>query len=90
MTEESKTGRRGAAPATEEFVPSEEQILRELKQREKRKQYMNTPKAQANRAKYMKDRYEKTKAIKGAIASLKESDPVKYDELMKQAQASVK
>lgn len=70
-----------------EFVPSEEQILRELKQREKRKAYMTTPKAVENRKKYMKKRYEETKAIKAAIAEMKEKDPEGYARLVARAQA---
>jgi len=75
------------APA-KEFVPTEEAILRELKQREKRKAYMTTPKALANRKKYMKKRYEETKAIKSAIADMKEKDPEGYERLVNRAKAS--
>ncbi len=70
-----------------EFVPTEEQILRELKQREKRKTYMNTPKAKENRKKYMKKRYGETKAIKGAIADMKANDPEAYARLEARAKA---
>jgi len=42
----------GKGKATEAFAPSEEQILKELKQREQRKAYMTSPKAVANRKKY--------------------------------------
>ena len=80
-------GKPGAkpTPATKEFVPTEEQILRELKQREKRKEYMTTPKALENRKKYMKKRYVETKAIKSAIADMKEKDPEAYARLMQKA-----
>ena len=70
---------------TEEFIPSEEAILRELKQREKRKAYMQSPKATANRQKYMKKRYEETKAIKSAITTMKETDPAAYERLVAKA-----
>jgi len=35
-----------------EYAPTEEQILKELKQAEQRKAYMKSPKAAANRKKY--------------------------------------
>ena len=70
-------------------MPTEEQILRELKQREKRKQYMSSDKAKANRQTYMKKKYEQTKSDRAAIASLKESDPGKYAELEAKAKAMV-
>ena len=77
-----------AAPKGEqEFVPTEEQILRELKQREKRKTYMDTPKAKENRKRYMKKRYDETKAIKAAIADMKEKDPAAYARLEARAKA---
>ena len=69
-----------------EIVPTEEMILRELKAREKRKAYMNTPKAIENRKRYMKKRYEQTKATKQAIEELKAKDPAAYDKLVKLAQ----
>lgn len=81
MPDEKKKGAK-------EFVPTEEQILRELKQREKRKAYMTTPKAKDNRKKYMKKRYEETKVIKSAIADMKEKDPEGYARLVARAQVS--
>ena len=75
-------------PKATEFVPTEDQILRELKQREKRKTYMNTPKAVENRKKYMKKRYEETKAIKSAITEMKEKDPEAYARLVARAKVS--
>lgn len=71
-----------------EFVPTEEAILRELKQREKRKAYMTTPKAKENRKKYMKKRYTETKVIKAAIADMKEKDPAAYERLVARAKVS--
>jgi hypothetical protein len=71
-----------APPKTEEFVPTEEQILRELRQAEKRKAYMQSPKAKENRKKYAKKRYEELKAVRAAIKELKEKDPAKYNQLM--------
>jgi len=79
---------KGTTPAVD-TMPSEEQILRELKQREKRKQYMSSDKAKANRQIYMKKKYEQTKSDRAAIASLKESDPGKYAELEARAKAAV-
>ena len=72
-----------------EFIPSEEQILAELKRQEKRKQYMNTPQALEARKKYMKKRYEATKATRNAMAALKASNPAEYARLMGLAKASV-
>lgn len=73
-----------------EFVPTEEQILRELKQRERRKVYMDSPKAKENRQKYMKKRYAETKAVKAAIADMKEKDPEAYERLIAKAKATTK
>lgn len=47
-----------------DFVPSEEQILKELKQKAARKKYMNTPAAKEARKKYMQKRYEQAKAMR--------------------------
>lgn len=71
-----------------EFVPTEEQILRELKQREKRKQYMQSDKAKANRKTYMQKRYDETKVTRAAIKELEQSDPEKYARLMAIAQGT--
>lgn len=70
-------------------LPTEEQILRELKQREKRKQYMTSDKSVASRKTYMKKKYEQTKADRAAIAALKDSDPGRYAELEAKAKAMV-
>jgi len=72
-----------------EGVPSEEAILRELKQREKRKQYMQSDKAKENRKVYMKKKYEQTKQDRAAISNLKETDPTRYAQLEAQAKALV-
>ena len=76
-----------AQPPAKEFLPTEEAILRELKQREKRKEYMTSPKAVENRKKYMKKRYAETKTIKAAIAEMKEKDPAGYAALLERAKA---
>lgn len=70
-------------------VPTEEQILKELKQREKRKQYMNTDKAKASRKAYMQKKYQERKAANAAIANLKESNPAEYERLMAKVQDQI-
>lgn len=74
----------------QEFIPTEEAILKELRQREKRKEYMTSDKAKANRQKYMKKRYVETKATRDAIKKLQETDPEKYAELMHKVGAAGK
>ena len=49
---------------TQEFAPSEDQILKELKQREQRKAYMNTPKALTNRKAYQERKKEQAKLMR--------------------------
>lgn len=80
---------KGKQTLPEEFVPTEEQILRELKQKEKRKQYMQSDKAKENRQTYMKKRYEETKALRAAIDDMKTTDPEKYAALQRKAAAEV-
>ena len=75
--------KRGAA--TEEFVPTEEQILKELKQKEMRKKYMLSDKAKANRKSYQLQRQAERKVLTATIAKMKEEDPEKYAELMSKA-----
>ena len=48
----------------EEFAPTEEQILKELKQREQRKSYMTSPKAVVNRKKYQDKKKADAKAFR--------------------------
>ena len=72
----------------QEFVPSEDAILRELRQREVRKQYQTSDKAKAQRKAYQQKRYAETKATRAAIENLKETDPDKYNELMAKAKAA--
>ena len=57
--------------STGAFAPTEAQILKELKQREQRKSYMNTPKATANRKKYQ----EKKKADAAAFRAWEKEHP---------------
>jgi hypothetical protein len=79
---ESKKG------ATQEFVPSEDAILRELRQREVRKNYQTSDKAKAQRKAYQQKRYAETKATRDQIERLKEADPEKYAELEAKAKAA--
>ena len=67
------------------FVPTEEQILKELKQKEQRKKYMTSDKSKANRKSYQLRRQVERKAITAHMNELKKSDPGKYAELMKKA-----
>ena len=53
------------------FAPTEEQILKELKQREQRKAYMTSPKATVNRKKYQ----EKKKADAAAFRAWEKEHP---------------
>ena len=48
----------------EEFVPTEEQVLRELKQQEQRKAYMKSPKAIANRKAYQQRKQQQAKQMR--------------------------
>jgi hypothetical protein len=73
---------------TPEVAPSEDAILRELKQREVRKQYQTSDKAKDNRKKYQQKRYAQQTATRKAIDDLKAADPAKYEELMAQAKAA--
>ena len=47
-----------------EFAPTEDQILKELKQKEQRKAYMNTPKALANRKAYQERKKVQSKLMR--------------------------
>ncbi len=85
-TVKTQSTTKGGRNMPTEQLPTEEMILRELKQREKRKTYMNSPKAKEGRKKYMKKRYEQTKAVKVAIEDLKAKDPAAYEKLLKLAQ----
>ena len=69
----------------QEFVPSEDAILRELKQREVRKQYQTSDKAKAQRKAYQQKRYAETKAIRDAIKTM---SPEKLAELQAKAKAA--
>ncbi len=69
----------------EAFVPTEEQILKELKQKEMRKKYMTSDKAKANRKTYQQRRQAERKVLTATIAKMKEEEPAKYAQLMKQA-----
>lgn len=79
---------KGKGKATQEFVPDENAILRELRQREVRKNYQTSDKAKDQRKTYQKKRYAQQKATRGAIDELKKTDPKKYDELMAKAKAA--
>ena len=46
------------------FAPTEEQVFKELKQREQRKAYMTSPKAVANRKKYQEKKKADAKAFR--------------------------
>ena len=72
----------------DKFVPTEEQILKELKQKEQRKAYMKTPKATTNRKAYQQKRQEERKVITAALKVMEEKEPEKYAELMKRAGTS--
>ena len=50
--------------AKPEFVPTEEQILAELKQKEQRKKYMQSDTAKANRKAYQQKRQESAKQMR--------------------------
>ena len=78
---------RGAA-AEVEFVPTEEQILKELKQKEMRKKYMTSDKAKVNRKAYQLKRQAERKVLTAAIAKIKAEDPGKYAEMMAKAGVS--
>ena len=80
------TGRRGA---TEEFVPTEEQILKELKQKEMRKKYMTSDKAKVNRKAYQQKRQAERKVLTATIAKMKAEEPEKYAEMMARAGIAV-
>jgi len=54
-----------------EFVPTEEQVLKELKQQAARKSYMKSPKAIANRKAYQ----EKKKAQAAAMRAYLKAHP---------------
>jgi len=56
-----------AQKTAQEFAPTEEQILKELKQREQRKAYMTTPKAVANRKAYQARKKEQAKLMRGYL-----------------------
>ena len=47
-----------------EFAPTEDQILKELKQKEQRKAYMKTPKALANRKAYQERKKVQAKLMR--------------------------
>ena len=47
-----------------EFAPTEDQILKELKQKEQRKAYMKTPKAVTNRKIYQNKKKAAAKAMR--------------------------
>lgn len=64
---------------------SDEELIRELRQSIKRKEYMSSPEAKEKRKAYMKERYAKIKAAREALKKLKETDPAKYEELMHKA-----
>ena len=81
-----KSAPKAQTPMPEQYIPDEADILRELKQKEKRKQYMQSPKAKVNRKAYQKKRYAKVKADRDAIEHLKATDPARYAELVKKAQ----
>ena len=81
--------RKGTTKVETPNLPTEEQILRELKQREKRKQYMTSDKAVANRKTYMKKKYEQTKSDRAAVTALKDSDPEMYARIEARAKAEV-
>jgi len=82
MPDKTKRTTPTTVPEETTFTPTEEQILREMKQQEKRKQYQTSEKAIINRKKYMTKHYAEVKANRDAVKNLKETDPVKYAELM--------
>ena len=53
-----------AQERVQEFAPTEEQILKELKQREQRKAYMTSPKAVANRKVYQDNKKAQAKLMR--------------------------
>ncbi len=75
--------------APEAFVPTEEQILKELKQKEMRKKYMTSDKAKVNRKAYQQKRQAERKVLTATIAKMKEDEPAKYAELMAKAGIAV-
>jgi hypothetical protein len=81
--------KNAGTPGTAAFVPDEQAILKELKQREVRKAYMTTDKAKANRKTYQQKRYLTQAATRDAIKNLKDTDPVKYNEMMAKVQADI-
>ena len=88
MTKSNKTEETPVSVASASG-PTEEQILAEMRQQEKRKQYQKSAKAVENRQKYMKKHYGDIKANRDAIKSLKVSDPEKYAALMAKVQADI-
>ncbi len=86
MADKKVTQNKGAG--TQEFVPSEDAILRELRQREVRKNYQTSDKAKAQRKAYQQKRYAETKATRAKIDELKKADPAKYAELEAKAKAA--
>lgn len=86
MADKKVTQNKGAG--TQEFVPSEDAILRELRQREVRKAYQTSDKAKAQRKAYQQKRYAETKATRAAIDDLKKTDPARYEALIEKAKAA--
>ena len=85
MADKNNKGNKGTTGAQEAFVPSEEAILRELKQREVRKNYQTSDKAKEQRKAYQQKRYAETKAIRDQIKTL---SPEKLAELTAKAKAA--
>ena len=75
---DKKAAQTTGAKQPEAFVPSEDAILREMKQREVRKQYQTSDKAKAQRKTYQQKRYNETKATRAQIELLKKQNPQRF------------
>ena len=64
---------------------SEEQILKMMKQDQKRKEYQTTPKAIANRKQYQVKHQAEQKAARDFMKDLKTNNPDEYARLMAKA-----
>ena len=71
-----------SAPVTSGGGLSEEQILKLMKQDQKRKEYQTTPKAIANRKAYQTKHQAEQKAARDFMKDLKTNHPEQYAEYM--------
>ena len=74
-----------SAPVTTGAGLSEEQILKMMKQDQKRKEYQTTPKAIANRKQYQIKHQAEQKAARDFMKDLKTNNPDEYARLMAKA-----